>query len=82
VPISSASVSSAASFIWVIDGGEIIVVTPRQKGFLQKTTRFDTACLVVIPFGCRPGAMTKQMRRDANVCWVMARVGIRSNLMV
>jgi integrase/recombinase XerD len=45
-------VGSAASRdrIWVIDSAANIVATPRQKGFLHETARFDTARLVIIAF--------------------------------
>ena len=49
------------------------VVTPRQKGFLHKAARFDTARLVVIAFCCRSGAMTEQTGRNADVGRVVNR---------
>ena len=49
------------------------VVTPRQKGFLHKAARFDTARLIVIAFRCRSCAMTEQAGRNANVARVVDR---------
>jgi hypothetical protein len=49
------------------------VVSPRQKEFLHEAARFDTACLVVIAFRCRSGAMPEQAGRNANVGRVVDR---------